>query len=315
MLQICRRCHYSKPPRGKPSFCRLSVRAAKRSHHIRFRLHRLREIEFDSCGSPGAMLEIGPVRPAPFTCAQSGETDFSCPAAPARSNGLAGRASTWCAMSSQPDPADQKWLRWLHRFFVVDVVRDTYDLPVGRYPEIIAAARQRMTEAGIGDDLIAVFEAELSEAFRLSLTSEEEATMNWTDEIKKRFPLLGTPDGLANWPSLRAKLKTGEAVSGIVVARTLTSVWLDIGISVPAYLPAAFMKDPRRRRSQVSAYPAVSERVDCWICSAGERETILVTQRESDLSRIPLELPVPTAPTRPVPGHFLTSVPFRNRPE
>ena len=137
-------------------------------------------------------------------------------------------------MSSQPDPADQKWLRWLHRFFVVDVVRDTYDLPVGRYPEIIAAARQRMTEAGIGDDLIAVFEAELSEAFRLSLTSEEEATMNWTDEIKKRFPLLGTPDGLANWPSLRAKLKTGEAVSGIVVARTLTSVWLDIGISVPA---------------------------------------------------------------------------------
>lgn len=104
----------------------------------------------------------------------------------------------------------------------------------------------------------------------------------WRDDVKLHFPLWGTPEMLAEWPSVRATLKTGQPVSGTVIARAQFGVWLDIGVAFPALLEVIRMKDAGARRIVFDDYPAMSERVEGWICVLGPKGEIGVTQREGE---------------------------------
>jgi hypothetical protein len=107
-------------------------------------------------------------------------------------------------------------------------------------------------------------------------------SMDWRDHIRTRFPDWGTEEALSDWPELCSRLRVGQPVSGVVVARAPFGVWLDIGFRFPALLLVPRMQGAKERRITFEDYPPLGASVEGRINALGTRGEIGVTQQTPD---------------------------------
>lgn len=103
--------------------------------------------------------------------------------------------------------------------------------------------------------------------------------MSWGEDIQDRFPHWGTDSALSCWPKIRAELRVGQMVRGIVIARAPFGVWLDIGVGHPALLLVPEMREAKEWRIKFEDYPETGEPVEGRIIALGNRGEISVTQQ------------------------------------
>ena len=95
------------------------------------------------------MIEYGIAKPVP------------CPAALARSNGLAGRACP-------PAIAMHRNVPWLRRHFVPVFIEEFRHVPLAHWQLVAAEARKRLSRAGFSPEEIAYVEEEIRHEMDLS---------------------------------------------------------------------------------------------------------------------------------------------------
>ena len=69
-----------------------------------------------------------------------------------------------------------------------------------------------------------------------AVPEDMETAMGWGEDVRAHFPDWGTEAALARWPQNRARLRIGDWVNGLVIARAPFGVWLDIDADHPALL-------------------------------------------------------------------------------
>jgi predicted RNA-binding protein with RPS1 domain len=102
--------------------------------------------------------------------------------------------------------------------------------------------------------------------------------MSWGEDIRVQFPDWGTDVALSRWPSIRARLRVGQTVRGIVIARAPFGVWLDIRADHPALLLVPEMRGATEHRITFDEYPEVGEVLEARIVALGDRAEISLSQ-------------------------------------
>jgi ribosomal protein S1 len=84
-----------------------------------------------------------------------------------------------------------------------------------------------------------------------------------------------------DWERAKAALRPGDRISGVVVARYVFGVFIDIGVGFPALLEVIqFDPPPGRRPLDIEDYPAIGNSVTARVVAFNDRNRqIALTQR------------------------------------
>jgi transcriptional accessory protein Tex/SPT6 len=104
---------------------------------------------------------------------------------------------------------------------------------------------------------------------------------SWGTDLRARFPDWLTPEALARWPENKTRLRIGQTIQGVVVARAPFGVWLDVDVGHPARLLVPDMAGAQIKPIRFFDYPQLGETVEVTVIFLDDRRAeIDVSQRE-----------------------------------
>lgn len=100
-------------------------------------------------------------------------------------------------------------------------------------------------------------------------------------DLDRAFGDYLSPERTADWERAKAALRPGDRISGVVIARYIFGVFIDLGVGFPALLEVIqFDPPPRRRPVDIEDYPAIGSSVAARVVAFNDRNRqIGLTQR------------------------------------
>jgi ribosomal protein S1 len=109
--------------------------------------------------------------------------------------------------------------------------------------------------------------------------------MKVSDDLEEFFGDYLAEENEGAWETAKARLRLGDAVSGVVVAQYRFGVFVDIGAAFPALLEVIQFERASGPYTTMEKYPKVGSTVEANLVWFDDRDRqIKLTQRSYDLS-------------------------------